>query len=80
MKARQNIMEQNKSNNKEETYLGVAVHSQIRKIKQEMQKIEQPSLEEPEFLARQVFREIKRQQRSRSPLGIAHRPISVGNS
>lgn len=78
MKARQNIMEQNKSN-KEEKYLGVAVHSQVRKIKQEMEKIEQPSLEEPEFLVGPVFDE-NRRQRSRSPLGIAHRPISVGNS
>ncbi|KAF1001786.1 hypothetical protein AG4045_005099 [Apium graveolens] len=44
-----------------------------------MEKIEQPSLEEPEFLAGPVFRGDKRQQRSRSPLGIAHRPISVRN-
>lgn len=84
MKARQNNMvEQKKSNesNKDATYLGVAVHSQVRKIKQEMEKIKHPSLEQTEFLARPVLREIKRQQqRSRSPLGIAQRPISVGES
>lgn len=84
MKARQNNMvEQKKSNesNKDATYLGVAVHSQVRKIKQEMEKIKHPSLEQTEFLLRPVLREIKRQQqRSRSPLGIAKRPISVGES
>ncbi|WOH13282.1 hypothetical protein DCAR_0832791 [Daucus carota subsp. sativus] len=87
MKARQNnIMEQKKNteSNKDATYLGVAVHSQVRKIKQEMEKIKHPSLEQDgvkEFLLRPVLREIKRQQgRSRSPLGIAQRPISVGES
>lgn len=79
------MVEQNKSNesNKDATYLGVAVHSQVRKIKQEMEKIKHPSLEQDgvEFLLRPVLREIKRQQqRSRSPLGIAQRPISVGES
>ncbi|KAL8105818.1 hypothetical protein AgCh_029568 [Apium graveolens] len=85
MKARQNNMvEQKKTShesNKDATYLGVAVHSQVRKIKQEMEKIKHPSLEQTEFLVRPVLREIKRQQqRSRSPLGMAQRPISVGES
>lgn len=82
MKARQNMMEQKKSNttNKEDAYLGVAIHSQVRKIKQEMEKIKHQSLEQPEMIG-PVYREITRQQqRSRSPLGIAQRPISVGNS
>lgn len=87
MKQRQE-MENNKNhhnNNKEEHNpdLGVAIHSQVRKIRQEMEKIKQPSLDQPEI--RPVLREItshrqKLQQRSRSPLGLAERPILVGNS
>ncbi|XP_058184740.1 uncharacterized protein LOC131302126 [Rhododendron vialii] len=88
MKQRQE-MENNKNhhnNNDEEEhnpYLGVAIHSQVRKIRQEMEKIKQPSLDQPEI--RPVLREItghrqKLQQRSRSPLGLAERPILVGNS
>ncbi|RVW20070.1 hypothetical protein CK203_114277 [Vitis vinifera] len=47
------------------------------KIKQEMEKISHPSLQQPEV--RRVLRDITR-QRSRSPLGLADRPISVANS
>ncbi|KAK3035600.1 hypothetical protein RJ639_033192 [Escallonia herrerae] len=75
-------MEHNSSSSKEDKYLGVAlVHSQVKKIKQEMEKIkEQPELQQPEVrpvVHREIFRQ---QQRSRSPLGLAQRPISVGNS
>ncbi|KAG5532078.1 hypothetical protein RHGRI_026628 [Rhododendron griersonianum] len=88
MKQRQE-MENNKNHhnnsNKEEhnPYLGVAIHSQVRKIRQEMEKIKQPSLDQPEI--RPVLHEITGhrqilQQRSRSPLGLAERPILVGNS
>lgn len=61
-------------------YLGVAIHSQVKKIKQEMEKIKHPSLQQPEM--RPVLKEISTafRQRSRSPLGLAEkRPISVGN-
>ncbi|CAK9140312.1 unnamed protein product [Ilex paraguariensis] len=76
-------MEQKKNitnnNSKEDRYLGVAIHSQVRKIKQEMERIKHPSLEQPEI--RPVLWEITRQKRSRSPLGLAERerPISVAN-
>ncbi|RVX12480.1 hypothetical protein CK203_011497 [Vitis vinifera] len=50
---------------------------QVMKIKQEMEKISHPSLQQPEV--RRVLRDITR-QRSRSPLGLADRPISVANS
>ena len=61
----------------EEKYTSVPIHSQVMKIKQEIEKINHPSLQQPEV--RRVFRDITR-QRSRSPLGLADRPISVGNS
>lgn len=51
----------------------VIIHSQVRKIRQEMEKIKYPALQQPEFTGKQ------QQQRSRSPLGLAHRPISVGS-
>ncbi|XP_018445993.2 uncharacterized protein LOC108817728 isoform X1 [Raphanus sativus] len=47
-------------------------HSQVVKIKKEFEKIRQPSL-------RKVLAEIKRRQRSRSPLGLGERSIPVGN-
>ncbi|KAM7484701.1 hypothetical protein LguiA_000710 [Lonicera macranthoides] len=83
MKQRQEMEQKKNSNNnnmgKEEKYLGVAIHSQVRKIRQEMEKINQPSVDQPE--PRQVvLRQITGQRRSRSPLGIVQRPISVGNS
>ncbi|KAK1416029.1 hypothetical protein QVD17_31817 [Tagetes erecta] len=55
----------------------VAVHSQVRRIKQELEKIMHPAgLDHPEI--RSVLRDFSRQQkRSRSPLGIANRRISV---
>ena len=61
----------------EEKYMGAPIHSQVMKIKQEMEKISHPSLQQPEV--RRVLRDITR-QRSRSPLGLADRPISVANS
>lgn len=71
----------NGSGAKEDRYLGVAVHSQVRKIRQEMEKLKHPLLQQPEV--RPVLGEISSLQRSRSPLGIAERererPISVGN-
>ncbi|KAK7358111.1 hypothetical protein VNO77_00032 [Canavalia gladiata] len=54
----------------------VPVHSQVRKIKQESEKILDWSPGNPEI--RPLFREINRQI-SRSPLGISGRPISVGD-
>ncbi|KAH7516283.1 hypothetical protein FEM48_Zijuj10G0118900 [Ziziphus jujuba var. spinosa] len=57
--------------------VGVPVHSQVMKIKQEFEKIRHPSLQQPE-MRRVLLRDFNR-QRSRSPLGLAERPISVGN-
>ncbi|XWS69382.1 hypothetical protein CRYUN_Cryun04dG0174400 [Craigia yunnanensis] len=61
----------------EDGYKGAPIHSQVIKIKQEFEKIKHPSLQQPDM--RRVLREISR-HRSRSPLGLAERPISVGNS
>ncbi|XWS22877.1 hypothetical protein CRYUN_Cryun29cG0073800 [Craigia yunnanensis] len=83
-----NRYENNSNNNNnaarrdEDGYIGVPIHSQVMKIKQEFEKIKHPSLQQPDM--RRVLREINRQRsrspRSRSPLGLAERPISVGNS
>ncbi|PHU17432.1 hypothetical protein BC332_13127 [Capsicum chinense] len=63
-----------KINNKlEDGDMGVIMHSQVRKIRQEMEKIKYPSLQQPEMTEKQQHK------RSRSPLGLAHRPISVGS-
>lgn len=73
-------MEQNNRNSNEEAdgNMGVPVHSQVAKIKQELETIKYPSLKQPEM--RRVLREINRQRsRSPSPLGLAQRPVSVGN-
>lgn len=58
---------------------GVPIHSQVRKIKQESEKIVDWSPGQPEIRFRPVLREISRQI-SRSPLGISGQPISVGES
>ncbi|GMJ06632.1 hypothetical protein HRI_004332400 [Hibiscus trionum] len=56
----------------------VAIHSQVRKIKQESEQIIDGSPGQPE--TRPVLREISRQQVSRrSPLGLSGSPISVGH-
>lgn len=57
----------------EDGHVGVPIHSQVIRIKQEFEKIKHPSLE-----MRRIMCSINR-QRSRSPLGLAERPISVGN-
>ncbi|GKV05233.1 hypothetical protein SLE2022_346820 [Rubroshorea leprosula] len=70
-------MEENKiiGTKKGKEDMGIPVHSQVRKIKQESEKIEDwPA---PEM--RPVLREITKQQLSRSPLGLGGRPISVGD-
>ncbi|KAL6178261.1 hypothetical protein ACLB2K_049780 [Fragaria x ananassa] len=61
--------------------MGVPVHSQVRKIKQESEKVIDRLPGKPEM--RPVLREINvttTRQLSRSPLGISRRPISVGDS
>lgn len=61
--------------------MGVPVHSQVRKIKQESEKVIDWLPGKPEM--RPVLREINvttTRQLSRSPLGISRRPISVGDS
>ncbi|TXG57039.1 hypothetical protein EZV62_018352 [Acer yangbiense] len=57
--------------------MGFPVHSQVMKIRREFEKVKHPALEQPPEMRRLLHR-IDR-QRSRSPLGLAHRPISVGN-
>ncbi|KAK9051031.1 hypothetical protein SSX86_027656 [Deinandra increscens subsp. villosa] len=56
----------------------VAVHNQVKKIKQELEKTKHPGyIEDSEI--KSVLREFsKSQKRCRSPLGVADRPISVG--
>ncbi|KAL3635946.1 hypothetical protein CASFOL_020493 [Castilleja foliolosa] len=60
-------------------YKGMGIHSQVRKIKQEMEKINRLAVQlQPE--ARPAVKVIgSRRERSRSPLGLAERPIPVGN-
>ncbi|KAG7593025.1 hypothetical protein ISN45_Aa01g018600 [Arabidopsis thaliana x Arabidopsis arenosa] len=55
------------------------IHSQVVKIKREFEKIQHPSLKQPEMPL--VLREIMGPRRSRSPLGLGERErsIPVGN-
>ncbi|KAI9080051.1 hypothetical protein K1719_037984 [Acacia pycnantha] len=53
---------------------GVPIHNQVRKIKQEFQKIPGWSPEQPEI--RPVFSYLTRHRISRSPLGISAAPIA----
>ncbi|XP_015578945.1 uncharacterized protein LOC8277344 [Ricinus communis] len=52
--------------------VGIPIHSQVIKIKQEFEIIKHPSLKQAEL--RRVICKISR-ERSRSPLGLAERPI-----
>ncbi|XP_021821168.1 uncharacterized protein LOC110762790 [Prunus avium] len=68
--------DENNSNNRnmdeEGSYMGVPIHSQVMKIKQEFEKIKHPSLEQPaELRLRRVLLRHITHQRSRSPLGLA---------
>ncbi|GJX35174.1 hypothetical protein Tco_0050110 [Tanacetum coccineum] len=58
----------------------VAIHNQVKKIKQELEKTKHPAgIEKSEIIS--VLREFsKSQKRCRSPLGIADTPISIGRS
>ncbi|OIS96820.1 hypothetical protein A4A49_12489 [Nicotiana attenuata] len=73
MKLRQQEMEQKKGNKED----GVLVHSQVRKIKQETEKInDHPSLQQQQQQAEKktALGEITgKQQQHRSPLGLALR-------
>lgn len=68
------------NNNDGERYgseqMGSPIHSQVRKIKEESEKIVDWLPGKPE--RKPVLREISRQI-SRSPLGVSRRPISVGD-
>ncbi|KAK6921616.1 hypothetical protein RJ641_012123 [Dillenia turbinata] len=68
----------NRSDRETDGNMGVAVHSQVKKIKQEQkeEKIRYPSLKQLEM--KRALREINR-QRSCSPLGLSDRRISAGN-
>lgn len=61
----------------EEVHVVLAVHSQVIKIKKEIEKIKHPSLEAELKMRR--FRDVNR-IRSRSPLGLAERMILLGHS
>ncbi|KAF5737765.1 hypothetical protein HS088_TW13G00655 [Tripterygium wilfordii] len=63
-----------KKSSYEEGYSGVPIHSQVMKIKQEFEIIRPPLLLQPGWYRGDITR-----QRSRSPLGLSERPISVGN-
>nr|GEV52670.1 hypothetical protein [Tanacetum cinerariifolium] len=58
----------------------VAIHNQVKKIKQELEKTNHPAgIKKSEIIS--ILREFsKSQKRCRSPLGIADRPISIGRS
>ncbi|KAI3497814.1 hypothetical protein L1887_33367 [Cichorium endivia] len=58
----------------------VAIHSQVKKIKGELERTKHPAvIEQSEF--RSVLRDFsKSQKRCRSPLGISDRSISIGRS
>ncbi|KAL5763153.1 hypothetical protein ACOSP7_019417 [Xanthoceras sorbifolium] len=58
--------------------MGFPVHSQVMKIRREFEKVKHPSLQQPPEMRRLLHEGINR-QRSRSPLGLAERPIYVGN-
>ncbi|KAJ7954320.1 mRNA,: RTFL01-09-C22 [Quillaja saponaria] len=76
------VMEQKQSMmmKDEDGDVGVPIHSQVIKIKQEIEKIKHPSLKQSE-MRRVLLRDINRQpSRSLSPLGLPEkRAISVGN-
>ncbi|QCD85363.1 hypothetical protein DEO72_LG2g5723 [Vigna unguiculata] len=59
-------------NEKREGYMGYAVHSQVIKIKQEIEKTKHPSLQL--HIRRALLRDVNR-LRSRSPLGLAESAI-----
>lgn len=62
----------NVNNNNNED--GIPIHVQVRKIKQEIEKIYNPRLQQLE-----IRPEITSQYRFRSPLGVAKRSVYVGN-
>ncbi|KAI9074982.1 hypothetical protein K1719_043032 [Acacia pycnantha] len=58
-------------------YMGVAIHSQVMKIKQEIEKIKHPSLQHVEIRHISVRDFSRQRSRSRSPLGLSNRAIPV---
>ncbi|GLU12854.1 hypothetical protein SLE2022_295120 [Rubroshorea leprosula] len=71
-------MEENKiiGMNKGKEDMGIPVHSQVKKIKQESEKIEDRTSPEKRPELRETT---AKQQLARSPLGLSCRPISVGD-
>ncbi|KAA0046371.1 uncharacterized protein E6C27_scaffold149G00850 [Cucumis melo var. makuwa] len=59
----------------------VPIHSQVEKIKKEIEKIKHPSLQQSDMNTHLLLRGISiSKPRSRSPLGLpSDTPISVGN-
>lgn len=58
----------------------LAVHSQVIKIKKEIEKIKHPSLQQLHMRRRSLHLKDVNRLRSRSPLGLAERAILVGHS
>jgi len=73
MDFKSNIKSDEMKSSDEEVY----VHSQVIKIKEEIEKIKQPSLETELYMRR--LKDVKRLQ-SRSPLGMAERTILLSHS
>ncbi|XP_047340696.1 uncharacterized protein LOC124944479 [Impatiens glandulifera] len=75
-----NIIIVNQKNIEEKRYLGIAIHSQVRRIKQEIEETEHtsPYQQSPEICWPTGITGSRRhqQQRSPSPLGLATRPIT----
>ncbi|KAK4261793.1 hypothetical protein QN277_004745 [Acacia crassicarpa] len=71
---------QNRREEGSDEYMGVAIHSQVMKIKQEIEKIKHPSLQHVEIRHISVRDFSRQRSRSRSPLGLSNRAIPVGNA
>ncbi|KAL1568616.1 protein PFC0760c-like protein [Salvia divinorum] len=73
-----NTINNNNNSFDEDAYRGVGIHSQVTKVKLEMEKINRLAMQQPEERP-PLHRTNRQHHRSRSPLGLAQRPISVGN-
>lgn len=73
-----NTVEKKKGIDGGDGYMGSPVHSQVMKIRREIEKIKHASVHQAE-MRRVLLRGFAR-VRTPSPLGLTERPISVGNS
>ncbi|XP_062110193.1 uncharacterized protein LOC133822013 [Humulus lupulus] len=85
MKLKISIVNENRFNDEQEEAslrVPIPIHSQVVKIKKEIEKIRHPSLQESDMRRILLLRNActRLQQHTRSPLGLAERPLSlVGN-